>query len=582
MKPFNIMDSLLFVKDNILLRGERLYEDDCVTDISVNGNIVTAKVHGSVKYITEAHFTHDKKVAFRCSCPYDRGICKHAVALAFEIDNDSSIFEKISFDKEKKAVSKSDIDSLINSAEINDLKSFLSEMFSENTNLFERFRTLITGQTKAESNTGINELLQEIVDELESFDLVDYQRFYEYEGEYSGYRDDWEMLFDGAQAELEELFKTFSDKISFYLETGNVIESVKHLLALFESVNTAKVQDIQDEANIFDGNMADELQFHFKYFYNDFIKKLTNIKTNYDAFCRITDIITERIIHYQKTLKEDSFLYDLRQVEQILILKTDDRQKAEYLKKRLDHLAIPSCQTSSTYEKIFSLLEDETCWLKLAENQYKNNADIAEKLLVYYENNRKEFVRIANDVAFLFKFRFIPYLSKNLKQEDNPDLYKKVLFQLVSDERTISNFRKIKTSLTTEDVNEFIEIIKHRGFFNFFVSVLSNEKRYAEILEFARKRKYDYDINSYIKPIITIYPDECFKIISTVIRTALKKTGSAEHYRAEANRLRILLNSGNENLKEKVYGLAENLLSQYSRRTAMKREFRNMGVVRPV
>jgi hypothetical protein len=355
---------------------------------------------------------------------------------------------------------------------------------------------------------------------------------------------------------------------------------VKHLLALFEAVNTAKVQDIQDEANIFDGNMADELQFHYKYFYNDFIKKLTNIKTNYDAFCRITDIITERITHYQKELKEDSFLYDFRQVEQILILKTDDRQKAEYIKKHLDHLALPDCQTGSVYERIFSLLEDETSWLKLAENQYKNNADIAEKLLIHYENNPKEFVRIANDVAFLFKFRFIPYLAEKLKPEDNPDLYKKVLFQLAYDERTISNFRKIKTSLTHENVNEFVETIQQRGFFNFYVSVLTDEERYAEILEFARKRKYDYDINSYIKPIITIYPDECFKIISTVVRTVLKETGSAEHYRREANRLRILLNSGSEHLKEKVYELSENLLSQYSRRTAMKREFRDMGVVK--
>ena len=284
MIQFNIMDALFFVKDTILLRGERLYEDGCVEDISVNGNIVTAKVYGSVKYTTEAHFIPDEKVTFRCSCPYDRGICKHAVALAFELNNDPSIFEKISFETKTETVSKSDIDKVINNAEIDDFKSFLYEIFSENRNLFERFRTLINGQTDVETKTTVDEIMFEIVNEFESFDLVDYNRFYEYEREYPGYRDDWQMLFDGAQAELEELFKTFSDKISFYLETGNVIESVKHLLALFEAINTTDLEDIQDELDIFKGNMSDELWFFYKYFYNGFLEKITNIKITYDAF----------------------------------------------------------------------------------------------------------------------------------------------------------------------------------------------------------------------------------------------------------------------------------------------------------
>ena len=109
--------------------------------------------------------------------PYDRSICKHSVALAFEIDNNPSIFKEISFETKKEPTSKPDIDEVINSAEINDLKTFLSEIFLDNTNLFERFRILIAGQIEAESETGVNEIMQGTVCELESFDLVNYERF---------------------------------------------------------------------------------------------------------------------------------------------------------------------------------------------------------------------------------------------------------------------------------------------------------------------------------------------------------------------------------------------------------------------
>jgi hypothetical protein len=580
MEKFDIKKLLRFIPETIIFRGEKLYEDDCVSDIFINQNVVTAKVWGTREYKTEIHFLPDGNMVFHCSCPYDGGTCKHSVALAFEIHDDPSILEEISFDEEKEKVSGSDIKNMIEKAGMDNIKTFLSDVLSENYILFERFRTQIEGQTKVESDKSVAELAQEIVYELESFDLMDYQRFYEHERNYSGYRSDWEILFDGAEAELEELMKKFTDKIDFCIESGNVIDSLKHLLALYEAIHIADFENITDEVDIFHGNIFDTLWFDYKFFYDQFLDRYKKIRENYDAFCRIVDIISDRVNNYQDISDEDSFRYDFKHIDQLLTLKIDDTEKAEYARKAMDALNLPVNQTDSVYEKIFFEMKDQISWLELAENQYTNNIDIARKLLKFYENDRKSFVRIAEDTAFLFKFELIPYLAGTLKKDDDPDLYKKVLFQHALEERTIAEFKAIKQNLSDEDIAEFLDIVKGKSLNDYYISILSYEKRHKDILDFAKRNRNSSNINRFIEPILTVYPEECYGIITAIVEKALEHTGGAEHYRREAHRLRMLLTTGDEKVTNKVYSFAEKLMGQHSRRSSMKREFIDAGILK--
>ncbi len=580
MEKFDIRKLLRFIPEAVVFRGEKLYEDDCVSDIFINQNVVTAKVWGTMEYKTEIHFLPDGNMFFQCSCPYDGEICKHGVALAFEVHNDPSIIEEISFDKGKEKVSGSDIKNLIEKAGVDNIKTFLSDILSENHLLFERFRTQIEGQTLVESDKSVAELTQEIVSELESFDLTDYQRFYEHRSNHFGYRSDWEILFDGAEVELEELMKKFTDKISFCLESGNVIESVKHLLALYEAIHIADFENIIDEVDIFHGNIFDTLWFNYKFFYNQFLDRYKKIRENSDAFCRIMDIISDRVNNYQNISDDDSFRYDFKHIDQLFISKIDDTTKAEYAKKAMDNLNLPANQTDSVYEKIFSEMSDKKAWLELAETQCTNNADIARKLLKFYENDRDSFVRIAKDTAFLFKLELVPYLAGTLKKEDDPDLYKKVLFQHALEERTIAEFKAIKQNLSGKDTEEFLDLVKGKSLNDYYISILSYEKRHRDILDFAKRNRNSSNINRFIEPILTVYPEECYDIVAAVVKKALEHTGGAEHYRIEAHRLRMLLTTGDEKVTNKVYSFAEKLMKQYFRRSSMKREFIDAGILK--
>lgn len=482
------------------------------------------------------------------------------------------------FDKGKEKMSKSDIKNLIEKAGVGNIKTFLSDVLSENHILFEKFRTQIEGQTEVESDKSVTELTREIVSEFESFDLTDYQRFYEYGGNYPRYLAEWEMLFDGAVAELEELIEKFTNKISFYLETGNEIESVKHLLALYEAIHIADFESIPDEMSIFDGNIFDTLWHNYKYFYDQFLDHYKKIKENSDVFCRIMDIISDRVSKYQNMSDKNSFRYDFKHIDQLLILKINDTEKAIYAKKVMDTLNLPATRTDSVYEKIFFEMNDQQAWLELAENQHTNSVDIARKLLKFYENDRESFVRIAKNTAFLFNLELIPYLAGTLKKEGEPDLYKKVLFQHALEERTIAEFKVIKQNLNEKDVEEFLDIAKGKGLNDYYVSILSYEKRYEDILDFAKRNRNSPNINRLIEPILTIYPQECYKIIVAITEKALKHRGEAEHYKREAKRLKMLLATGDEKVTNQVYSFAEKLMEQYSRRSSMKREFIDAGI----
>jgi len=70
----------------MLQRGKQYHEDGAVAGLEENNGRWTAEVEGTETYNISVTLKNDKEiVAYNCDCPYDGQICKHIIAVFFEI-----------------------------------------------------------------------------------------------------------------------------------------------------------------------------------------------------------------------------------------------------------------------------------------------------------------------------------------------------------------------------------------------------------------------------------------------------------------------------------------------------------------
>jgi uncharacterized Zn finger protein len=70
----------------MLQRGKQYHEEGAVADLEENAGRLTAEVEGTETYNLSVTLKNDKEiVAYNCDCPYDGAICKHVIAVLFEI-----------------------------------------------------------------------------------------------------------------------------------------------------------------------------------------------------------------------------------------------------------------------------------------------------------------------------------------------------------------------------------------------------------------------------------------------------------------------------------------------------------------
>lgn len=567
--------------DAVFWRGEDLYHNDAVTVYDIENGGVFAKVMGSKLYKTEFNSTGEY-AHFKCSCPYNQGmVCKHGVALGLKILSDKNILAKLKSVcvQDKSYFISDEIDKLINLATKKEIHTFLKDVFKSNPTMFNKFQTLIKGQKNVDDEVSIEDIATYVKEELESFDLDDYERFYDYDNNNCGYRKDWEILYDGAEEELQELFSGLTYAIDSDLEEDNIVQAIKEFCGLYEGIYLANLQDIKDDACIYDGDISCAVVGKFTDYMKTFISTFTKIEKQSKAVEKIITLVFQRIDFFEKNKNSQGFHYDISVLKELLISFIVDKKRAIQIRDKLMILNLPLSQTDEVFEAIFSYTKDQDSWLKNANLRYMDNYNIALKLLKCCENNRPEFLKIATEIAFEFDGKLLSYLSEFLKKDDDAEFYKNILFTLGIKERNLSTYRNIKKNYKPQDMLEYIEKIKKSHHYDYYVKLLSEEESYSKILKFVEEKIDSWAFNSYIKPILNIYPLECFNIVSKMVNKSLKNSGSRFLYRTEAERIKLFYDNKNSDVKKMAKKLAESLLSKYSIRRAMKEEFKNSGVV---
>ena len=465
---------------------------------------------------------------------------------------------------------KTSINELLNLATKKEVYAFLEDILLNNNKLYEKFEIKIKGQCNILDKTNIDYLKNNMLNTFKKFDLVNVDRFfnYNYEGESYGYTEAWEYLQNGAEIELITIFSKISTKISDYLDIENIINAYKNIFALFEVINDDILNELNDPECIFDDNdISYFLIPEFETYIDKFSNKFFEVTKEESAIIIIIDNIFQRI-----ELNKKLYLGNFKLFNKLFFNLIINKDIANYMKEKFIAFEISIYDIDDVLLKIYELLENKTEWLKLSEKTCYENYEVAINLLDYLKNNKKDrFIYFSKELVFIFDSKILSYLMKNFNETYDYDFYKKILFEYGIKYLKLNAFKKLLKIYTPEDINDFVEDVKNKTNNEFYIKILNENKDYEKMLDLVKKITFFYDLNYYLPFIINIYPEESFYLSKKIIDDFLENNIGRKYYKQVAEILRLL--SKNKNIVNNVANYIEFLIAKYKRRIEMKEEF---------
>ncbi len=558
-------------------RGRNYYRSDFVSNLRVQDNSYIASVTGNYHY--EVKITQNNNdIDFSCTCPYDwGGICKHCIAVGLYILNhDKEVVKKAKSRKKLKTEDKFDVVEIMNKATSKQKDEFLQKILRENQEYKEKFFAAILLQTELESSIIIDPIRDKVIDIIENFDLENYQRFYDYNDNRYGYRDEWETIFDGANEELNKSLDFITIKIERNIKNGNIIDASKLMFGLYEGISLTDCYEINDPAGIFDGEFKNQVEIFFLEFLKNIIPSFFSASKTSQAIFRIIDIFFERVTYYTKSTFED-FSYDLFLFRDFLNALIIDQETAKHLFSYLNKMKLLNSSTDTVQLKIYDIFNDSEKWLHTAEKYYKNNTEIAQELLDYYKSsNMDKFIEIGKIVFQKWANDFDEYLYENLNIKYDRDFFKEVMFQYAKKTQSLPLFREIKDNFGEKAAKQFIEKVKQKTLF--YINLLNEQGEYKTILQFVKENTDDWHFVKLIKPILNVYPEKCFEIIKNKSDGYLKENVGRKYYVEVAHWLELLLKIKDSKIKSGINSYLKELLQKYKMRPALKDELKKVGI----
>jgi hypothetical protein len=568
------------------IRGEDYYERGAVSKIKYNESTdsITAKVRGRNSY-TVTIVDVSESPEFTCTCPAPYYLCKHSIAAALEIINSP---DAVTIEKPKTTGPQEDtvkeVEKLIKKASTRQKENFLTSILKESDVYRDRFRTLVSGQLNVESRRSVEEIRDAVKHDFEQIDFSNTEQFYDNSYGNYGYRDEWDIVYEGAVDELNSTMEKFKSSIFSHLNSNNIVEATKELLGLYEGISLVDENEIDDPEEIFCNGIVPELLYFYFQFLEEYLELFRVVDRQENALLRISAILVERLKHYRdRDSSDEDFNYNLSLFKPFINELITTENIAQYWDTVLTKLALKNGSTDEVQLKIAELLEQETEWLKVAEKNFKHNPEITRRLLDFYlrEGKGADFVRIGKYALDNWGDDFDQYLYKHLKKDENPEFYAKILAHYARHERSVSLFEEYKKHFGEAAARTFIDSVKKEqdeDLKKYYIRLLEIERDYTAILEYVKKHRDDYDFVFYINPILNVYPAECFSIIKQKADDFLAENTGRKYYYIAAQWLKLLLKIEDKTECKKIRQYFHSLFQVYNNRRALKDEFRKAGI----
>ena len=551
-------------------KGEDYYNSGCVKKIIKKGNTFEGTVIGSSAYKVTLDISDDEP-DFECSCPYDYdGICKHSVALAMAVLDGN--YENES----EKNVAKENLhpevfkERFINTDNQKKL-SFLKQLLDKDTELQNQF--VVFAQSKSDvpallTFVNIDEVRDAINVELTSIDFDDIvENFNPYD---EGYYDD-EGYIDEAYDEIRNVLYPYTERAVKYYKNGNLTDGTKILMGMYEGIQN--LPDIEDsDYEVFGDSFENEVYEIFKEEFKKSLSIIEEIVKSQEQIEQVFDLLFQRFELFEnKKSVEDNSMFHLyiKFFEKLFIAFLIDPETAAYIfnliqKKNLCN----SISTSFVTLKIAEILKNEKLWIDTAEKHALLEPDISKQLLEKYKNKNelKDFNRISELAFSRWPDKFNLYLIDNLDKVSEKALYLKALTHYVTHTHSIKYYKVLREYLSEDQ--RIIFVNKAENTYNdlYYIQLLEIEKRFADILKYARKaHEIYYGYEKVLNPIANIYPEECFEIIKNKCDSALKSNDkNRKTYQRMVNWLNVMVKitskqTETENYIKLLYNFKPNL-----------------------
>ncbi len=513
---FTINDIEEMATNSSFERGEDIFIAKDVQNITKIGNRFEAIVYGSRQY--EVCLINNKdKLHLDCNCPYSfGGICKHLVAFALKIlagdyqEIEQEILPALSDNKFQNEYLK-----------ITSKKKlfFLKQLLDRDDDLKQQFIAFSKDKTEKLDNIlgeKLDDIKLEINSKLSNIDFDNLQ--YNYDDHSYGYRDYWEVEYDTAIDEIKIKIDPYINSVTNYIKKGNLLDAIRILLGLYEGVQN--LPDLDSENCIFDGEYNNDVRTILNESIRDISNMINNIVISDKAILEVLTLIFERISFYsnQKPPNEENINYSMDEFELLFQSLTINSEIAIFLHKELTKSSLESLASAYILLNIAKVSNNEKAWLETAETYASSDSQITQQLLDKYNSKKlySDFNRIAKMALENWVHIFDKYLVDHLDKEQQEELFVKALKNYVSDKCNVKYYHILKTYLSKEETVTYVDKFKESYESIFYVQLLEIEKRFKEILIYVNKNKDSYELKKLIKPILNIYPLDCFSIIVAV------------------------------------------------------------------
>jgi len=495
---FQIEDIEELANSKSFERGEDYYESGAVKKITRSGNHFEAMVRGSQLYTVSLDVEHGE-LNFYCNCPYDfDGICKHSVALGLAI-LDGDYKEVTPIQSITNTATPIDFAKCYSETEAPQKLNFLKQMLDKDTDLQSQFVAFVSSRSgKLDDVAGvkIDKIAEDFVDDLMNIDFDD-----EIENGYNryDYYDDEE--FNSAYDLIDKAINTYYKRANEYQKKGNLLDAFRIMLGMY--IGAIQLENPDSNYDLFCDGYSD-------YVLAEWSKLLKKFSTEFEQIVKSDENVQQLIdVFFVEKYK------NIKLFEPFFISIVTNRTIALYLYNKITENQSDNIGSAFIVLKIAEVTENEKLWIETAERYVQFDPQITQKLLDKYKdiNQIDNFNRTAHTAFAHWNDTFDTYIVENIDKNTERKLFVEALAHQTKRKHKIKDYKILREYLSPDERNRFIEAQSKLSSNMFYIELLEVEERFEEIFVFIKAHPDIYDLASLIRPILNIYPDECFGML---------------------------------------------------------------------
>jgi len=405
--------------------------------------------------------------------------------------------------------------------------------------------------------------------ELEAIDLEepDYDR---YHNRHDRYYEEWEMAQEAVEDEINEVFDSYRDEFIDLISKGELNIMMAKLTGLLIACYEADIDDPCD-------NLGDPQEFFAECLSriatsaeSEMIKTVFNSDSVVETIKNVIQCFVSGEANKFSTKVHDSLIYCLLNNNSDNCIKVYNEFKALYESEVL----FPNSYILATR------YGNPTGWIAEAEKMSPASIGVAKELLEYLaQNDMTAFYRNAKILFPLFSRDLVELISKSMDETAEKQFAKEVLSFKVLQYHQIDDYKRLSGLFSEGEKQFFLIKLANSSYYEFCIKALVYEGKFEQILKFAEDPDRNiWEYPAIMQPIVHKFPSECLAIASKIAPAYLEKNMSRSDYQNVAQLLKTAA-MDDKNVTA-VTKLILELCTLYTRRTAMKDEFRKAGILK--